>query len=187
MIVSKSLVLSEISDFIGQVNGTLLYPRNRTPEARSFMEIAAKPPFRCPDPLCQFLAVISSRVFLSGNKALVDGITVGNNLIPGSDYIRAAGGVTAETTPVPLHDLCRVRPSPGGSPWQARTQGSLGIHPSDGPGRKLLSQSAPACFKNGSAGRSGRRRPCAGRTRPCVRSRRPWQTRILLCLFGRAA
>jgi DNA-binding transcriptional LysR family regulator len=37
--VSRSLVLSEISNFSGEVKGVLLYPRSPTPEARSFMEI----------------------------------------------------------------------------------------------------------------------------------------------------
>jgi LysR family transcriptional regulator, cyn operon transcriptional activator len=38
---SRSLVLSEISNFSGEVKGVLLYPRSPTPEARSFMEIAS--------------------------------------------------------------------------------------------------------------------------------------------------
>jgi len=40
--VSKSLVISELTDFIGEVKGTLLYPRSPTPEARSFMEIISE-------------------------------------------------------------------------------------------------------------------------------------------------
>lgn len=40
--VSKSLVLSEISDFIGEAKGVLLYPRNPTAEARSFMDILSE-------------------------------------------------------------------------------------------------------------------------------------------------
>ena len=40
--VSRSLVLSEISNFTGEVKGVLLYPRSPTPEARSFMEIASE-------------------------------------------------------------------------------------------------------------------------------------------------
>jgi len=39
--VSRSLVLSEISNFSGEVKGVLLYPRSPTPEARSFMEIVS--------------------------------------------------------------------------------------------------------------------------------------------------
>ncbi len=40
--VSKSLALSEISDFVGEVKGMLLYPRNPTTEARSFMDIVSE-------------------------------------------------------------------------------------------------------------------------------------------------
>ena len=40
--VSRSLVLSEISDFTGEVKGVLLYPRSPTPEARSFMDIVSE-------------------------------------------------------------------------------------------------------------------------------------------------
>jgi DNA-binding transcriptional LysR family regulator len=40
--VSKSITISEITDFIGEVKGTLLYPRNPTPEARSFIEIVSE-------------------------------------------------------------------------------------------------------------------------------------------------
>ena len=39
--VSRSLVLSEISNFRGEVKGVLLYPRSPTPETRSFMEIVS--------------------------------------------------------------------------------------------------------------------------------------------------
>ena len=39
--VSRSLVLSEISDFSGEVKGVLLYPRSPTPEAQSFMDIVS--------------------------------------------------------------------------------------------------------------------------------------------------
>jgi len=40
--VSRSLVLSEISNFTGEVKGVLLYPRSPTPEARSFMDIVSE-------------------------------------------------------------------------------------------------------------------------------------------------
>ena len=40
--VSRSLVLSEISNFSGEVKGVLLYPRSPTPEARSFMDIVSE-------------------------------------------------------------------------------------------------------------------------------------------------
>ncbi len=40
--VSKSLVVSELTDFVGEVRGTLLYPRVPTPEARSFMGIVSE-------------------------------------------------------------------------------------------------------------------------------------------------
>jgi hypothetical protein len=39
---SKSLALSEISDFVGEVKGVLLYPRNPTTEAQSFMDIVSE-------------------------------------------------------------------------------------------------------------------------------------------------
>jgi LysR family cyn operon transcriptional activator len=40
--LSKSLVHSEITDFIGEVKGVLLYPKSPTPEAQHFMEIASE-------------------------------------------------------------------------------------------------------------------------------------------------
>jgi LysR family cyn operon transcriptional activator len=40
--VSRSIVLSEITDFVGEVKGVMLYPRNLKPEARAFMEIASE-------------------------------------------------------------------------------------------------------------------------------------------------
>jgi DNA-binding transcriptional LysR family regulator len=40
--VSRSVVLSEISDFTGEVKGVLLYPRTPTSEARSFMDIVSE-------------------------------------------------------------------------------------------------------------------------------------------------
>jgi len=40
--VSKSLVLSEISNFTGEVKGVLLYPRTPTSEARSFVDIVSE-------------------------------------------------------------------------------------------------------------------------------------------------
>ena len=40
--VSRSLVLSEISNFTGEVKGVLLYPRTPTSEARSFMDIVSE-------------------------------------------------------------------------------------------------------------------------------------------------
>ena len=40
--VSRSLVLSEISNFAGEVKGVLLYPRTPTSEARSFMDIVSE-------------------------------------------------------------------------------------------------------------------------------------------------
>jgi DNA-binding transcriptional LysR family regulator len=40
--LSKSLVVSEISDFVGEVKGTMLYPRNPKPEAQSFMQVVSE-------------------------------------------------------------------------------------------------------------------------------------------------
>lgn len=40
-ISSRALVVTELHDFIGEVKGTLLYPRNPTPEARSFVQIVS--------------------------------------------------------------------------------------------------------------------------------------------------
>ena len=40
--VSRSLVLSEISNFTGEVKGVLLYPRTPTSEARSFVDIVSE-------------------------------------------------------------------------------------------------------------------------------------------------
>jgi LysR family cyn operon transcriptional activator len=40
--LSKSLVLAEISDFVGEVKGTMLFPRNPKPEAQSFMQVVSE-------------------------------------------------------------------------------------------------------------------------------------------------
>ena len=40
--VSRSLVLSEIGNFTGEVKGVLLYPRTPTSEARSFVDIVSE-------------------------------------------------------------------------------------------------------------------------------------------------
>ena len=57
----------------------------------------------CPDALRQFLGVISSRVFLCGDQALVSGIAIGDN------FLGVLGGFPRkEHLPKPLQPAFRI-------------------------------------------------------------------------------